>query len=99
MQMFLRRPLHDIWPDAFSGEVGFRRPTGTVPCLSGAAEVWIIGSSPAERKIVLPGGCRLLASCDNGTEGWLSLQKKLLARFPHIHSSASASLALPGDRQ
>lgn len=43
-----------------------------------------MGSSPARRLGCLADRRRLLASCDNGTEGWLSLEKRLLGDLPHI---------------
>lgn len=85
-----RRPLHDSWPDAFGGEVGYQPPSWycTMPRLSGAAEVlnyWLLSS----QKIVLPGRCRLLTSCDNGSEGWLSLEKQQLGDYLTFLSLAS----------
>lgn len=65
--------------------------THRMPCLSGAAKVldyWLLSC----QKILLPGRCRLLASCDNGTE------EKVLGDLPHI-PFFGFQLPLPGDRQ
>lgn len=62
--------------------------THPVRRLSEAAEVldsWLLSC----QQILLPGRCRLLASCGNGAEGWLSLEKKLLEDYLTFHSLAS----------